>query len=343
MTGPGGVVAVTRAGGLKPGLVLAGCAVALVLAIVLGASFGTDPVSVITAVFEPASRDHDIVFEVRLPRVLLAALAGAGLSVVGVALQALLRNPLAEPFVLGVSGGSAFGATIAILFGLTGGTVLGASLVPLAALAGGMGATVLVHAFASAAPGSRGTSVLLAGIVVNSIASAAITFVKTLIAPAKAQELLFWLMGFLDVPSPASLIALTVYGGIGTGILLYDAARLNILSLGDDAAAHLGVRVRAVEVRTLLASSLVVGAIVSVTGLIGFVGLIVPHALRRLVGPDTRVLMPASLGLGGAALVLCDLVSRGSFRWLHTEAPVGAVTALIGGPLFLFLLRRRPI
>jgi iron complex transport system permease protein len=327
---------------MRPAVIVAGCALALALAVVLGVSFGTDPVSVLRALTDSSSLDHDIVFEVRLPRVLLAALAGAGLSVVGVALQALLRNPLAEPFVLGVSGGAALGATIAILFGLTGATMLGASLVPLAALAGGVGATILVHAFASAAPGARGTSVLLSGIVVNAIASAAITFLKTLVAPAKAQELLFWLMGFLDVPSRASLVALLVYGGIGTSILLYDAARLNVLSLGDEAAAHLGVRVRAVEVRTLLASSLVVGAIVSVTGLIGFVGLIVPHVLRRALGPDTRVLMPASLVLGGAALVLCDLVSRGSFRWLHTEPPVGAVTALIGGPLFLVLLRRRP-
>jgi iron complex transport system permease protein len=327
---------------MRPAVIVAGCVLALALAVLLGVSFGTDPVSVVRALTDSASLDHDIVFEVRLPRVLLAALAGAGLSVVGVALQALLRNPLAEPFVLGVSGGAALGATIAILLGLTGATMLGASLVPLAALAGGVGATIVVHAFASAAPGSRGTSVLLSGIVVNAIASAAITFLKTLIAPAKAQELLFWLMGFLDVPSRSSLVALLVYGGIGTSILLYDAARLNVLSLGDEAAAHLGVRVRAVEVRTLLASSLVVGAIVSVTGLIGFVGLIVPHVLRRALGPDTRVLMPASLVLGGAALVLCDLVSRGSFRWLHTEPPVGAVTALIGGPLFLVLLRRRP-
>ena len=326
---------------MKSGVVLGGCAVALLGAIVLGASFGTDPVSVLTAVLEPASRDHDIVFEVRLPRVLLASLAGAGLSIVGVALQALLRNPLAEPFVLGVSGGSAFGATVAILLGLNGATMLGASLVPIAALAGGMGATVLVHAFATAAPGSRSTSVLLSGVVVNAIASAAITFMKTLVEPSKAQELLFWLMGFLDVPSRASLVALAVYLTIGAGLLLYDAARLNVLSLGDAAASHLGIRVRAVEIRTLLASSLVVGAIVSVTGLIGFVGLIVPHVLRRLLGPDTRLLMPASLMLGGATLVLCDLVSRGSFRWLHTESPVGAVTALIGGPLFLFLLRRR--
>lgn len=329
---------VTRA---RTAAVVAGCVLVLLLAIVLGASFGTDDVSVLTAVLEPASRDHDIVFAVRLPRVLLAALAGAGLSVVGVALQALLRNPLAEPFVLGVSGGSAFGATIAILFGLTGATVLGASLLPLAALLGGVGATVLVHAFAAATRESRGTSVLLAGIVVNSIAGAAITFVKTLVQPAKAQELLFWLMGFLDVPSPGSLLALLAYGSVGTAILLRDAARLNVLSLGDDAASHLGVRVRAVEMRVMLASSLVVGAIVSVTGLIGFVGLIVPHALRRLVGSDTRTLMPAALALGGAALVVCDLVSRGSFRWLHTEVPVGAVTALVGGPLFLVLLVRR--
>jgi len=324
-------------------LVLAACLVALALAVVLGVSFGTDPVSLASALSDPASRDHDIVFEVRLPRVLLGALAGAGLSVVGVALQALLRNPLAEPYVLGVSGGSALGATLAILLGLTGSTVIGASLVPIAALAGGAAATALVHAFAASAPGSRGTSVLLSGIVVNAIASAAITFIKTLLVPSKAQELLFWLMGFLDVPSRASLVALAVYVSLGAGILLLDAARLNVLSLGEEAAQHLGVRVRVVEVRTLLASSLVVGAVVSITGLIGFVGLVVPHILRRLLGPDARVLMPASLLLGGAALVLCDLVSRASFRWLHTEPPVGAVTALVGGPLFLYLLRRRAV
>lgn len=323
--------------------VLVACTVALVLALLLGASFGTDSVSVVTAIADATSRDRDIVFGVRMPRVALGALAGAGLSVVGVALQALLRNPLAEPYVLGVSGGSALGATIAILLGLTGATWLGASLVPIAALLGGAAATALVHAFAAAAPGSRGTSVLLSGIVVNAIASAAITFVKTLIVPAKAQELLFWLMGFLDVPSTASLVALAFYVVIGTSVLLFDAARLNVLSLGDDAAEHLGVRVRVVEVRTLLASSLVVGAIVSITGLIGFVGLIVPHVLRRLLGPDTRVLMPASVLLGGAALVMCDLVSRASFRFLHTEPPVGAVTALVGGPLFLVLLRRRAV
>ncbi len=307
----------------------------------LGVAFGTEPVSLARAFSDPESLDRAIVVDVRLPRVLLGVVAGAGLSIVGVALQSLLRNPLAEPYVLGVSGGSAVGATVAIVVGVTGATALGASVVPLFALVGGIGATALVHSLAAAAPDSRGTSVLLAGIVVNAIASAAITFVKTLVSPSKAQELLFWLTGFLDVPSGASLAAMSVYVAAGSLVLLRDAGRLNVLTLGDAAAEHLGISVRGIERRTYFASSLVVGAIVSVTGLIGFVGLLVPHALRRLVGPDTRILMPASLGFGGAALVLCDLVSRASFRFLHREPPVGAVTALVGGTLFLLLLRRR--
>jgi iron complex transport system permease protein len=216
--------------------VVAGCVVVLLLAIVLGASIGTGSVSLARAIQDPLSLDHDIVFAVRLPRVLLAALAGAGLSVVGVALQALLRNPLAEPFVLGVSGGSAVGATAAILLGVSS-----ASLIPLAALAGGFGATLLVLAFAASAAGSRGMSVLLAGVVVNAIASAAITFVKTLITQSKAQELLLWLMGFLDVPATETLAAMAVYVAIGTAVLLFDAGRLNVISLGDEAAQHLGV------------------------------------------------------------------------------------------------------
>jgi iron complex transport system permease protein len=324
----------------RPAFVVALSFVALAAAVVLGVGFGTDPVSLGAALTDPSSLDHAVVFDVRLPRVLLGALAGAGLSIVGVALQALLRNPLAEPFVLGVSGGSALGATIAIVIGISGTTLLGASFVPLFAMIGGLGATALVHAFAAAAQSSRTTSVLLAGVVVNAIASAAITFIKTLVTQSKAQELLFWLMGFLDIQPTGSLVALAFYTAVGSAALLVDAARLNVLALGDDSAEHLGVRVRAVEVRVLVASSLVVGAIVSVTGLIGFVGLIVPHVLRRVLGADARVIMPASLGLGGATLVICDLVSRASFRWLHVEPPVGAVTALLGGPLFLLLLLR---
>ena len=324
-----------------PGIVGLSC-LALAAAVLFGVAFGTEPVSLARALSDASSLDRVIVVDVRLPRVLLGAISGAGLSIVGVSLQALLRNPLAEPYVLGVSGGSAVGATVAILLGVSGLSALGASIVPIFALAGGIGATALVHLLAESAPDSRGTSILLAGVVVNAMAAAGITFVKTLVTQSKAQELLFWLTGFLDVPSRASLVAMAVYVTIGTAVLLRDAARLNILALGDAAAEHLGISVRGVERRTYLASALIVGAIVSVTGLIGFVGLLVPHALRKVVGPDARRLMPASLGFGGAALVLCDLVSRSAFRLLHREPPVGAVTALIGGTLFLLLLRRSP-
>lgn len=327
---------------MKSGVVIAGCVVLLIVAVALGVAFGTDSVSLAKAFGDPASLDHYIVFEVRLPRVMLAAIAGAGLSVVGVALQSLLRNPLAEPFVLGVSGGAAVGATIIIHFGLSTMTMLGTSVIPLGALAGGLAATALVHTLAAAAGGSRSTTVLLAGVIVNAIASSAITTIKTLVEPVKAQELLYWLVGNLERPmSPASIGVLAIYVAIGSAILLRDAARLNVLSLGEDAAEHLGIRVRHVELRTLIASSLVVGAIVSATGLIGFVGLFVPHILRRSLGADTRTLMPASLVLGAAALVLCDLMSRAAFRAFDRELPVGVITAMLGGPLFLVLLKRR--
>jgi iron complex transport system permease protein len=253
----------------------------------------------------------------------------------------VLRNPLAEPYVLGVSGGAALGATLAILLGLGSVAFWGASLVPLVALASGLAATALVYGMARAT-GRRGSEpVLLAGVVVNAIASAAITFAKTLVSANKAQELLFWLMGFLDVQSPSVIGFVALYVTLGVGVLLVDAGRLNLLALGDEAAANLGVDVRRLERRVFVASSLIVGAIVSTTGLIGFVGLIVPHAMRRLVGSDARRLLPASLLGGAAVLVACDAVSRGLFHLVHREPPVGAITALVGGPLFIALLRRR--
>lgn len=324
-------------------------AIVVAIALVIG---GAEPISLVTAVTDPGSLDREILVEARLPRVILGMLAGGGLAAVGLAFQTVLRNPLAEPFILGVSGGAALGATIALLLGLSGLSLLGAALVPAAALVGGLGATVLVAAIArsGAAEGfddsggaraGSGASILLAGVVVNAIAGAAITFLKTIVTATKAQELLFWLMGFLDVASPRTLAFVFFYVAAGGAVLLRDAGRLNLLALGDESAEHLGVDVRALERRTFFACSLVVAAIVSVTGLIGFVGLIVPHALRRLFGPDVRVTLPASFFAGGAVLVACDLVSRTLFRFLHTEPPVGAVTALVGGPLFLMLLRRR--
>jgi iron complex transport system permease protein len=320
---------------------LAAAAAALLATGAVAVAFGAEPVSLARAIADPESLDRTILLDVRLPRVALAALSGGGLAAVGAAFQALLRNPLAEPYVLGVSGGSALGATVAIALGVEVAGLVGAAIVPAAALLGGLGATFLVYGIArDARAGASGASILLAGVMVNSIAAALITFLKTFVTPSRAQQLLRWLTGFIDLPSPLGLAAVAVYVSVGAAVLLRDAARLNLLALGDDTAATLGLDVRALERRVFVASSCVVGAIVSVTGLIGFVGLVVPHALRRICGPDHRLLLPLSLVVGGAGLVACDLLARLAFRWLHTEPPVGAVTALLGGPLFLVLLKR---
>lgn len=314
---------------------------ALLASIAVAVAFGAEPVSIARALGDPASLDRTILLDVRLPRVLLAAIAGAGLSLVGAAFQAMLKNPLAEPYVLGVSGGAALGATVAIAAGIETASILGAAVVPGAALLGGLGATFLVYGVAHGArDGSAGTSILLAGVMVNAIAAALITFLKTFVSPSRAQQLLRWLTGFVDLPTTPGLVAVTLYVSVGAAVLVRDAARLNLLALGSEAAGTLGLDVRALERRVFLASSAIVGAIVSVTGLIGFVGLVVPHGLRRLVGPDHRGLLPLSITVGGSMVVLCDLVSRLAFRWLATEPPVGAVTALVGGPVFLWLLWR---
>lgn len=312
----------------------------LALVMIVSVIFGSEDVSPAAAIRDAKSLDRTIILDVRAPRIALAALSGGGLAVVGAAFQALLRNPLAEPYVLGVSGGSALGAALAIVVGLGSSTILGAALIPAAALAGGLVATALVYGVARGAGGSSGTSILLAGVMINAIAAALITLLKTWVSPSRAQQLLRWLTGFIDLPSNVALAGVSLYVGAGVALLFADAARLNVLSLGDESAEALGVGVRALERRVFFASSCVVGAIVSLTGLIGFVGLVVPHALRRLVGPDHRALLPMSAIVGAAALVACDLFARVAFRWLATELPVGAVTAILGGPAFLVLLRR---
>jgi len=319
-----------------------GAALLLAGSVLLAISVGSEPVSLARVFSEPNSLDRTLVVSARLPRVLLAALAGGGLSVVGAAFQALLRNPLADPYILGVSGGAAFGATLAIALGLTAVTTLGVSLLPFAAFAGGLASTALVYFIARRGGPTSGTSILLAGVIVNALASALITLLKTLVSASRAQELLFWLTGFLDVPTPLSLAVVATYVLAGSAVLIRDAGRLNLLALGEASATHLGVDLPRLERRVFLACSAVVGAIVSVTGLIGFVGLCVPHLLRRLNGPDHRALLPLSFVVGAGALVLCDAAARVSFRLLGTEPPVGAVTALIGGPIFLLLLARRP-
>jgi iron complex transport system permease protein len=314
-------------------------ALASALVFLIALRVGAEPVSMYDALMVPASMDRTIVLALRLPRVMLACLAGAALSASGASLQVTLRNPLAEPFVLGVSGGAALGASLALLLGLTQDGWLGALLLPLAALLGGLTATALVLGWARGRD-ARVTA-LLAGVAINAIASAIITFLKSAVSPQRAQAMMFWLTGFLDVPSSRALSVLAMYVAVGLAGLLWIAPRLNLLALGEESAAALGVDVPRVTRTSLVLASLLTGAVVSLTGLIGFVGLVVPHVLRRRYGPDLRRLLPASALMGACLLVVCDAVSRALFMWLHTEVPVGAITALLGGPFFLVALRRR--
>jgi iron complex transport system permease protein len=311
--------------------------VALVAAVAVGVAYGSSGAG-LADLFAGGTPAHGIVVGVRLPRVLLAVVAGAGLAAVGAAFQSVLRNPLAEPFMLGVSGGAALGATAAIALGV-GASLVGAAAIPVAAFLGGLAATAVVWTIVRVA-GAGGASILLAGIVVNAIAAAGITLIEAVADPGQLQSLLWWLMGYLRVPSWPKLAFVAAYVTGGVGVLLFDAARMNVLALGDEAAATLGVDVRALQRRTILACSVAVGAIVSITGLVGFVGLVVPQAMRRVVGPDLRVLLPASIFAGGATLALCDTIVRVLAPRIHTEIPVGAVTALAGGPVFLVLLLR---
>jgi iron complex transport system permease protein len=281
----------------------------------------------------------DIVLRIRLPRVLLAALVGAALAVAGVLFQALLRNPLADPFILGVSGGAALGG-IAMLVG--GGALgLGAAAVPPAAFAGAAVATLLLYALSGAGTRFSATHLLLTGVVFNAFASALIVFAASLAGLAEGTRIFLWLIGSLSAARLELVGWVAVFVALGLAAALPLARALNALALGEEPAAQLGVDVERTKRVLLLSTSLMVGAAVSVSGLIGFVGLLVPHLLRLVLGPDHRLLVPAA-ALGGAAfLVACDTLARIVLG--GRELPVGAVTALAGGPLFLLLLRRQAL
>jgi iron complex transport system permease protein len=278
----------------------------------------------------------DIVLRVRLPRVVLAALVGACLAVAGALFQALLRNPLADPYILGVSGGAALGGIGVLTLGA--GFGLGYAAVPPAAFAGAVGTVLLLLAVAGPRGRLAPTTLLLTGVVFNAFASAAIVFLASTAGMAEGASIFLWLIGNLsDARSEvAGWVGLFLVVGLATALPL--SRSLNLLALGEEPAAQLGVEVERVKLVLLVATSLMVGAAVSVSGLIGFVGLIIPHLLRLVLGPDHRLLVPAA-ALGGAAfLIVCDTAARTLLS--GRELPVGAITALAGGPLFLFLLRR---
>jgi iron complex transport system permease protein len=278
----------------------------------------------------------DIVWRVRLPRALLAAAVGGALASAGVLFQALLRNPLADPFVLGVSGGAALGAIALLALGPALG--LGYAAVPPAAFAGAFATLFVLMAVAGPSGRLSPTSLLLTGVVFNAFASAAIVFLASLAGFAEGSRIFVWLIGNLSDARPELVTWVGAFLALGLACALPFGRALNLLALGDDTAALLGVETTRVRAVLLLATSLMVGAAVAAAGLVGFVGLIIPHLLRLVLGPDHRLLVPAS-ALGGAAfLVVCDTAARSLPG--GRELPVGAITALAGGPAFLWLLRR---
>jgi iron complex transport system permease protein len=270
--------------------------------------------------------------------VLAAALVGAALAASGVVLQALLRNPLATPFTLGVSSGAALGAMLVIAAGLDMGA-LGLSSVPLASFAGSLVATAIVYWLARSQRRGLSTNVLLlAGVTLNSFFSALILFVQYLADLTQAFRTVRWLMGDLDVGGYGAIVAALPLVVLSFATFAVLARSLNLLSLGADAAAARGVDVVRAERLAFLSASLATGAAVSLAGPIGFIGIIVPHLVRLLVGADHRVVLPASACFGAAFLIGCDLVARTALAPL--EIPVGIVTAMIGGPFFLWQLVR---
>ena len=327
---PARVIAVTLAA-----LAVAAAAVAVSLRL------GVEPVSFRRALADRSSLDADILFSARAPRVLLGALVGAALSAAGVAFQALLRNPLADPYVLGVSGGAAAAGTAAALIGGAG--VLGIWTRPAFAFAGALGAVALVYAFGRVRGALVPHVALLAGVVVNALAGAVIVALRLFLAPFAVADALAWLSGSLGTGSVdiMRVAALGVYALGALVVLGISAVDMNALSLGEEAARTVGVDVERARRVIFFAASLLTAAAVAFAGPIGFVGIVVPHALRRMVGADHRLLLPASIGGGAAFLVLADTASRLAFLALDREPPVGVLTALIGAPLFLVLLRRR--
>lgn len=295
------------------------------------------PGDVAGALLDPAASGPagDIVLRIRLPRVLLALLVGASLATSGVVFQALLHNPLADPYVLGISGGAALAGIAMLSLGTAVG--FGAQAVPPAAFAGSALATLALYAIAGAGGRVSPTSLLLTGVVFNAFASAAIVFLASIAGLAEGARIFLWLIGNLSAAAFGSAWLVASFLAIGFGVALALARSLNLLALGDETAEHLGVATERHKRWLLAATALMVGAAVSVAGLVGFVGLIIPHLLRLVIGADHRLLVPSAALSGGAFLVICDTVARTALA--GRELPVGAITAIVGGPLFLWLLR----
>lgn len=317
-------------------ITLALMAAGLALVTMGAAAFGSVHISIVRAVSDAASPDRAILMSVRAPRVLIGVAVGAILAVVGAALQSLVRNPLAEGGILGISGGAAMGAIIAMVAGAKLGG--GEAIVPLGAFGAALLSTFAVYRISMVRGRLEPFTLLLSGVIFNAFWGAAIMLVNSVVNFFFVRTIIFWLMGSFEAPTWRE-VAISAGAALAGGAILCAHSRdLNLLSLGDEEAQVLGVEVERLRRTIFIVTSLMIGVAVSVSGIITFVGLIVPHMLRMILGADHRLLIPASIIGGGAFMVMADLFARTVIA--PAELPVGAITALCGGPFFIFVLRR---
>jgi iron complex transport system permease protein len=315
-------------------------AVLLVLSVLAGVRFGSvsiptaDLLDVLTGGGDAV--DRDIVLRLRLPRVLLGVLVGGGLAIAGATFQALLRNPLAEPYILGISGGASVGAVLVLALGWM---AAGSWTLPLAAFGGALLAVALVFRVATATGHAMDVRVLLlAGVVVAAFFSACVAFILSVSPARTVQSAVLWIMGSLAAASWQSVLLTAAYTLPAATLLVGLARPLNLMSIGEETAYYLGADVEGVKRLSLTVAALITASGVAVAGVIGFVGLVVPHAVRLMVGSDHRVLLPLSFLAGAAFLTLADLAAR--LALAPAEIPIGVITAFVGVPFFLVLLRR---
>ena len=276
-----------------------------------------------------------IIWNIRVPRIILGFIAGAALSVAGAGYQGIFKNPMADPFVLGVSSGAALGAAIGIVchftfrMGVFSGTML-------LAFAGSFAALFLVYGISRVGRKAPVATLLLSGVAVNSTLSAVMSFLM-MMNKQSMDQIMFWTMGTLNGKGWNQITAVLPWVIVGLIILLFSSRELDIMLTGEETATQLGVNIEFVKKKILFASSLLTASVISVTGIIGFVGLVVPHVVRLFTGPKHRRLLPVSLIFGGAFLVICDTLAR---SLTTAEIPVGIITSICGGPFFLYLLRK---
>lgn len=276
-----------------------------------------------------------IIMNIRLPRVILGFLSGALLAVCGAGFQGIFKNPMADPFILGVSSGAALGASVGIVFRFGSGFA-GMNLMAVLAFAGAFGTLFLVYNISRIGKKVPVSTLLLSGIAVSQTLTA-VNSIIMILNRQSMDQIMFWTMGSLNGKGWNQILMILPYAAVGLILLLTSSRELDIMLTGEDTAIQLGVSVETLKKKVLFAASLITASVIAVTGIIGFVGLVVPHIVRMIAGPKHRILMPLSLLFGGTFLIVCDTAARSIASW---EIPVGIITSICGGPFFLYLLRK---